>query len=596
MINKFKVMAIQILFIVLIVSFLFTACSTKEENNENGKFYTDKYVNNLINEVNSCHNMDGGFTELVTNVNSEIDLYSTYYANEINTLCDGTSKSNITKILDKFIENDDILLFNENNTDNLSNIYYLCKIAQSNNISIKNYDYDKIKNYIISLQCNNCSFAFSNKHKLSIENNDSTLHKETFLSTFMALYVLNYINAEDYNKITLQKWISSNLRDIHIFDDIHEAGYLLSLIRVGKLCNFDMEPYKSVLEDLVDDYDKKFNKNIHNNELDILTLDEIVNINIEIENNIEKDIDLNKINSMINDLQKSNGWFGINNISEANILPTFISLNYKHIYKFEIFHKENILSYLDKFRQNDEGYVASFNVKSSISTTYYAQQICELLEKKEVDINKYLDNIKDPKNLSFLDRYYYYCMKINNKSENADLVNNLGNIIEEEIGNSSLKSANDYIKLYYNILLLNKIDYKINKDLKDKILNLLNNAPEITNNNKGKNLQNVFDILILNSLEINLDNYKTKLKDVRKNLNNYLQNEKDFNVIEVYYYLYACDVSGEINNVNKDQLQKLLKKCINNDGTFRQCINIESSSSLINTYYSILILKIMNLL
>lgn len=587
-----------IIFSIIVILALSIFIPSYNRGNELYNSFTND-ISDLIKIINLSQNQDYGYHEFVISDNAKSDIYTTYYALEINKICEKKEKIDILNILENYKKNQNDFFFNEDKFDNLSNIYFFTKIAQLDNININNKSIEK---YVLNLQCNNGSFAFSKKHKNMINTSkNKELDNSNLLSTYMALYVLNYYNNIKFDHDKLSKWIEDIFYNTQ-FTDISKSSYLLILIRICNLTNIDISIYCPNIDILIHNYNKQFNNYLKNNLLNIIILDDLVNLNKETNYNSLNEIDIIKVERLLNILQKKDGWFSLDEASDTNILPTYIALNFKQYFKLNISNKDKILLKLDRFNIKNKGYVFITDLNSNLQSTYFAQQIYYLFGQDNINIKNYLNNFHDISNFSVMERYYYYNMLIDSNKLNAEIIkadyHSIGYLINNEINNiSQLNNIDDYLDLYYNLLFLKKINYVIDNNLKTNISNLLYfssiNIDELQND-KIITLKYALDILIFDLIEINQEDYKNNIENFNCELKKCLYNEKDFDVILTYFYIHATNISGI--NYSKGKILQILKKCSNEDGTFRQNITKDSSSSFISTYYALLILDELNIL
>lgn len=485
-------------------------------------------------------------------------------------------------------------LFDDKNFDNLSNIYYLKEIYTYRNYPIKPELKNKIIAYVKSLETNDGLFALSLIDKRNINDNEHKLDSTTFLSTFLAIDILNFFNLQPENPKILYRWIDNMFNnDTYINDkSIAKNSNLLMLLKISNLLKYDISKYHKQIDRFSNSFNTILISELTNKKsIPIMFIDSIIDLDILLK---KDDFLLNNkevIKEYYDNLQSSDGWFGLVKGDQGNILPTYMALKYYSYFKFSVSNKSKIVNLIRKNRILYEGYALLYTFQSELTATYYVYNIDKLLHLNAVNINNYLS--KNPINKDNLNPYnaYYYlklCKQSNikvNKKEYEDLAAS----IKLNISKNSLDSVMQCFDMIRYIEVLDLLGIKIDKQ---SIISKINTNNKQCDSAEEKYFKVCTELKLLKLLGAKKDkNIIDKINVLIEYINNYECLRENHRLLFLYNAFEALD-TWKIDipsKISYSKITELLNKCKTKGSTFEYDIN--SFPCFVSTYYALVILN-----
>lgn len=548
--GRIKVVTLLLIILILITS-SFIYISEKVDNNI-------RVDTNILNTLENIRNREGGYSDIGVLKSMKPDIYTTYYVLEIKKMLEGKIEESAYKEINEYFSYNKNELFNDNNFDNLSNIYFISTILAHGGNTKDDYSNEIVK-YVLKLQTRDGSFAFSNKHKSHIENKQYSKYGETFLSTYFAVSTLSIFNAKPENVDGVHKWIAYMLNNHEYINDSApiNADYLFLLIEIARKTNFELTEFEPKINKLITTFNNKFKKGIADNEVSILEIDTIISLNA-IYPLIELGADeLKEIQNLITENQNSNGLYSLQD-DQPNILPTYYAVRFATLYKFQINNKQRLIKELNRYKVKG-GYRAIIDIPFTISDTYYAYKIEQIYDVQNIKFySEFIDKVSKDK-LMLIDTkelYYYLLMRkelgLDNSAFNPkdDLINNLRkSVVEKNIITENL---------LYELKSLRLLDQVIDDNTKTRIYKLIEQGDNKESLSKPL-IQTIMDVNILYELNLHKNQITSNKLD---QINTYLSNLRlktehtELDTLNLYYLLEMYNENGIPANGEVDILAK----------------------------------------
>lgn len=579
--RKYKLKLFAVCLIIIIAG-----CSKEVvtvNNSSPNEYINDK--SNLIQTIRLSELKDNGFRFATDELSVRQDLYTTYYASKIKELFKVENNGEL-KLTSQDIDN---LLFNENSQSNLMNIYYFVQIQKD---KLDQKLIDRIESYVLSLQSLNGSFAYSKDVKKQVIMNH--INEREILSTFFAVFTLDYLNKSIPNKNELNKWIKSNfsLSVIKNPSDISEAGYIVTLIKISKILNYEFNiDEQNKINEVVDFYNKEMDSRLTNDKdnIEVVFVNDVIELNRILHRNTDDKIN-KKIINVLSTLGSEDGTFRLNKSSNSDVLSTYLVLNFMNQFSYDIEPYSEIINTLQKFKLINNLYIPLGDVQSDILNTYYVFKISELL------------NIQD-----FNTSYRSFCKKQQLTSQNSISVrdilylNEMGCIkdksiyqigiaknVQKEI--NKLKEGNEFS--LYNLKLLVTLYYQLGWNLDEELIDsvndtIYNHSYSSSDLNQVLNASYTLDIISL--IGVKDQKYVNKIQDyLFKSYGWILEGKSTNKILTISTILEALKSSNQYitEDLAKRTTDLIAESSISN-GLIKSGDQIEDNPSIMSTYYAL---------
>lgn len=279
-----------------------------------------------------------------TKDNSFVDIYATYYSVLSLDLLHGSSeRSDLKKFISNVEANYDTYFFNEKKFDNLSNIYFYVQTLKFSGNNVK--DPSRIVSYVSKLQTDQGNFGFSNKHKLSLEMGGNV--SGSFLSTYMATFILTTLKADVPNITKLHNWIDNTITNAEFVNDseFKNGAYIFLLLGTCDLLNIkEKDSYLAANKDNVNSLVKKITKV---DDFSYFSLNTLLDLSSYYQITLDSPI-IDSIYKKIVATQSNDGGFIMGaGDKDSNILPTYIALRFFKQYGLPVSNERKVQSYLN---------------------------------------------------------------------------------------------------------------------------------------------------------------------------------------------------------------------------------------------------------
>ncbi|MEK3834010.1 prenyltransferase/squalene oxidase repeat-containing protein [Paenibacillus sp. FSL R7-0128] len=573
---------------MLIISILLTSCSL----NRNVAIEQKKYNNSEVLEMISKSYIKDGYRFLNDELSNNLDLYTTYYAQEINGIFEINDLEHKKEILSLPEEKIRSLLFDFDNRS-LMNIYYLCELFDDKK-NISNELAKSIETYILQLQTSRGSFALSQSVKG--ENNDPI--ENELLSTYYALEILRFLNVElDYNSNEkLKSWFIavSNSKKIKEPAEISDSGYMLTFLRISLLVGEKSISLTEEYHKQLNFYNRKVNELYKSgSQIDLINLKDIFDLNVLLDNDIDKVIN-KEVFQIIIKLYDNNYSFKLTQNSPPDILSTYLALSILRENNYDISRFKPVISNIDKFRLSNGYYIPFGEIESDYSNTFYVSSILNVLnlnEEKQQLIEDFtnenrIETIDNLKNLFF----YFKIIKnlrinIISEEKKENLLNQFMN--DFNTINDSWEIESIYENYYYLIEIIYELGGELNSQQKESVAKHIESM-----NEKHVLLINYnFQLINLLKLEMKKEYLIENKKYLLNELDSILLNEdetKNSKLILLYYIISALDSVGfSPNETMKTKIYHLKEKSYLSNGLFKSGPNNDDLASFQSTFFAL---------
>ena len=533
--------------------------------------YSKLHNNNNDNKEN-LNNNNILFTKEISNP-KQISI-------EIDNISDYSISYDVSSMYYQLLKKEEILTNYESlNNNNKRNLNEIKKIKFTNNkylfiIDSKEKDFNIA--YIILLNRNETINDINQKNNFD----DSSLinNKKNNNNNFNAVSKITFNN----NGTILNILFNKNLNDIKYINEINEAiSYLIpvfSNIKENKRNLNENYVYNKGQKNNENWYLKKINGkiNIENDSLINSNYDSFINITIE--NNLIKNININKKTKIINSDYNNNNNDKIGN--KLNILSTLSNL----INSITTTSNETFL-----FEKKEEDSSILNQIQNKLKNIQFISFSNN--EKNNNNNNLRILSNEEEENYQKIElplKFNYEIFKTNLLGINLTLNANIewvpmkglitfqlffkrgSKIFELEPKIIEIENYSKFIKSYraFSIVIIKYLNENVIKFINEhseKIINLINNYSDIYYNNTQKILEpfsNLFDNYLKKDLvEINnkIENYCEKnFNEIIENLNNNL-----FNILNEIFEQIKNEKNNNLNNIN-NELNSTISEIINN--------------------------------
>lgn len=589
---KIKILCIIGLLVVFIILYNSGVLNGKENNQETisgkGTLFYDRRED-LKAVLKKTQNSDGGFREMLY-IDQSMDLYTTYYSAEILEIIH--SENNHVRLPSK-IDITSILKDNER-YDVLSDLFYL--VGFYNN-QLNTEDKEILIKYIKQLRNEDGSYSYSKKHRMEYEVEKKD-YKDVILSTYRATDILKKLGEKIEDDDKLNNWIENIFKDDKLFDssNILNSGYVLNLIQITKMVNYDISPYEIQLNEYAKEINEKLREMYNQkDDLDLLLINNIFNLNNNLDNKqFYSEMDSKHLIQIINDMRNKDGGFGVNKEESSDILPTYIAVNILNTLGYGVDNVGKIVKLINKLSLISGGYSPLVNMKSDLNISLFAKSILANIFPKDSAEFKGLESYlrANKQNITTLNtETVFLYLSIVHENESSKLtstqIENIKlRIIKEIKETNELNDISSYINLLYEVEILKEISPESLKEIRQDIRKLFKVESQFIKNSDVGLLTDVIKLKIQKNFNSKTDN---ELNKKILEIQNLFYSGGIDNIVLFYYYIDLL-VSYEVD-INKSELEKQLLQYQNYEGTFRITTQTDSVSSYIATYYAIQCLK-----
>lgn len=560
---------------LLLILFVLSSCTNKTNFDI---LVTENTKAELTRVFEKLKVSDNGYHDLINQSMFKGDkLYFTYYA--VLTLQQNDLDIPDNYILCNSIKNlqfEDIV--NDKEFDNLSNVFYYVQLC--NILNIKPLNQDLILKYIDKLYINS-HYCLSERQKNNILNGNEDLNNSTlYLATAMATEILNILD-KDYDKEQISIWVNKNYNNNT--DEISDFSKLYLLTRIEK------NLHNTVSDDHLKKFTELFNNSLNyfilnnTNNIDFMLLSDLIDSSYLINktDTLIESLEAINLTKLIKILQKSNGMYGLNEIEQVHILPTYCATKYLQLVDGRL-DNDTLYSTIKGTQDIDGLFIPYILYESNLPTTYYVYMTCQLLDIKinEEEIKSYLEtqNETDIYNTAFF----------HNLKSKLDIIDHCNPYIWENdyFYNNSLDSylVNSLVILELDSCLSTKlqVENKLKDFINDSFLqnevtqnDFLVNCTQLylycqmggdKNNNEFKNKVTLIENQLLDSFD----------KGERELLNLYwaIRCLKDYNI-------------NMIRNVDPNKVYSIISNCKSGALYSMSANNSPTVESIFYTYYII---------
>ncbi len=517
-------------------------------------------------------NEDGGYHDIPNVDIYESDyLYFTYYSLLcMDKLDDKYIMSNSEKLASSINGIPRKSLINPDSFDNLSNIYYYIEILKTLNGDIDSNRKKELSKYVTNLQTLEGGFGFSEIHKQKIDSGEYGVdnNKEVFLSTYMALNVLEYLKIDITDKINLEKWIDiefDKINDKKI--SVENLPYILLIVKIDNLLNSSKEEhinllsnyYKSSVDYIKDGY-------IRNKEVNIIFMNDILESSIVLGKASDYCREIDTIIKSFSGIQNNDGCFCIDK-NESNILPTYMFLKHISLSGNTYPNKSKTIKTILKSQTQNGYFIPIVSRPSTVRASYYTYKVADnldLISKKDIkdNIKKYLSNIQIQNIKSSHDMIFYWKLEdeIYGEASKNEFTKKYIEEIKQNLRNNSFTDISSYSQAVDSFETLDIFDETIDNQLRNDIISKVTNS-KITNSNiekQEKFLISCMEIMIFKSLKYeNKDMVNSRLRIIKDVLEK--SSEKIDENLRIYYLYLAFKHCGK-SNLDIDYHKQIIYK------------------------------------
>lgn len=389
-INKKVIRTLTIVIIIILPLFAITVLGNipSTETTSKNKSFTYEKDTELLDIIEKTQNPDGGFRE-IAHVDSKVDLYSTYYSTKVLHIIDpeyqqlhNNPQINVKDIIHK-----------GDRFDVLSDLFYYVALPD---IQFNNSEKEAIIQYVEQLQHANGSFSYSLIDKKQ-KNKDNMINKDQLLPTYRALFILNKLGV-DLSKQSQLKFSLDNILklDDTLFTNVANGGYILNLIQISDLVDYNLQPYKTKIINYINYINGEVNELLMKEEsFNLLDVNNVFELNqLSEKDNLDFKLDKQFLIKYIKKLRNPDCGYGIVIKEPSNVLPTYIAIKILDSLGEEIENANQTRTLLQKLSLKDGGFSQLVELDSDLRISIFVSSILKIVSpndyKKYNNLEKYL--------------------------------------------------------------------------------------------------------------------------------------------------------------------------------------------------------------
>lgn len=584
--NKYFV---RLILITITLAILLVSCKTQPSYYE-----VDRDFTKLNTTIKQSSDSMGGYRFATEELKINQDLYTTYYALEIQKMFNVDIQDHIQLISDLNPKERNALIFDKQKSDNLQNIYFYSLIFEDNIERIADIIPD-IQKHIDELQTKSGPFSFSFKIKDEL-NTQGNYGERELLSTYMAIKTLNILDKNIKNKELLIDWLENQinilLNNESLFSkDSGELGSLLILMRITKELKLDLNEYfnHEKISNVLSSINRSLYDDIKNNNesIDIIYIDNVLELNKLLKNYQKLQIDL--IINFLAARKHNNGAFKLNDLSSFDVLSTYLTLNvFKHN-NYDIEDYAGFLDTLNKFKLINGLYLPLGETRPDVINTYYVYKIAEITNNKKVldSVAQFCKNIAS-QNISTSNIIYLYDTKCLENDTTLQAVKVIERVIENELNTTSEQIR--YEVVFRSLSTLKKIKGELPDVWTETIKRNILNSNFKFKGREEEIIISVYQLELLSLLNIEEKNFvQTKLDFLEEALQDILESKEQINKVNLLYFILNCFKTYDVypNKGTLPQISEALLESKIQNGLYKSGNLPDDIPSFMSTYFAL---------